>query len=202
VGKHEQKPSFTAPPVAKSEPPQASAAPQTREPIDALFAKIDQALAMPRWKRTAAAGGNGGGAFEDRPKSPRLLVGFQVTTAPLGGNSTIKSLRPIYRTPGGVVHGNMHGHPVGGQIEVVARKGYAVGGFFAKSGHRVDGFKLVFMRIAADGLDSSDAYQSAWIGGQGGGAVVEFTAKGKPVVGIFGRQGVDLDSVGLVLLAE
>jgi hypothetical protein len=170
-------------------------------PIDQIFARIEEALARRSWEKTATAGGAGGEEFEDLPQSPRLLIGFKATKSTFfAGLVTIKSLQPIYRTPGGVVEGPRIGRPFRKEVELTARDGYAVGAMIAKSGQRIDGFKLRFMRITAGGLDPSDAYDSDWFGGKRGSDETMY-GDGRPIIGLFGRQGANVDRMGLLIAA-
>jgi hypothetical protein len=72
-----------------------------------------------------------------------------------------------------------------------------------KGGNRIDGlsvtFMRTFMRIKANGtLDPRDSYASAWFGGTGGKEVT-LGGTGKPVIGLTGRRGLDLDALGVVM---
>ena len=143
--------------------------------------------------RTKLVGGRGGGPFEEIPGSKSLLVGFNVTTTGI-----VKSLQPIYSTKRRAFLGSTCGRPAGKPTTIMAKKGYVVGGIVAKGGLRVDGFKVIFMRLKGTSLDTKDSYESDWIGGRGGGAEATLGGDGRLVVGIFGRRGDDLDCVGLV----
>ncbi len=54
------------------------------------------------------------------------------------------------------------------------------------------------MRIRDGRLDPKDFYETEWIGGKGGGGEQTIGDNGKWVIGIHGRQGLDLDAIGLV----
>ncbi len=167
--------------------------------FEPLFQRIDDARELGRLKRASAAGGNGGGPFEVFPAKPSVLIGFEYTTSTLyGGHLTIKSLRPIFRSRDGESVGEWHGVPHGEVHRAKAKKGYVVSGIVAKTGHRVDGMRLICMRVEHGRLNSEDAYQSEWIGGRGGGAETKYAANGCPIVGICGRQGHDLDAIGFI----
>ena len=164
-----------------------------------LFECIDNAREFGQLKRASAAGGSGGGSFEVLPVKPSVLVGFEYTTSTLyGGHLTIKSLRPIFRTRDGESVREWHGVPHGKAQRIKAKNGYVVAGIAAKTGHRVDGMRLICMRVEHGRLNSEDAYQSEWVGGRGGGAEMTYTANGCPIVGVYGRQGDDLDAIGFI----
>ena len=84
---------------------------------------------------------------------------------------------------------------------VVARDGYAMGGI------RVDGqgdeffhaMQIVFMKLRADGrLDTKDTYNSDWIGTPTGKTAM-LASDGPAVAGVYGRRGLLLHSIGLIL---
>ena len=56
------------------------------------------------------------------------------------------------------------------------------------------------MRVKGAALDPEDAYQSDWIGNSSGRDNVKMGSDGKPVIGIYGRAGLDLECLGLVQL--
>ena len=73
-----------------------------------------------------------------------------------------------------------------------------VAGVVAKSGNRVDGLRVLFMKLKEGRLNPDDTYRSDWIGGVGGGPETLCGYNGEPIVGIFGRHGNDLDSLGFI----
>lgn len=167
--------------------------------FEPLFQSIDNAREFGRLKRVSAAGGSGGGPFEVFPVKPSVLIGFEYATSTLyGGHLTIKSLRPIFRTRDGESVGEWHGAPHGKVRRIRAKNGYVVAGIVAKTGHRVDGMRLICMRVEHGRLNSEDAYQSEWIGGRGGGGEAKYAANGCPIVGVYGRQGHDVDAIGFI----
>jgi hypothetical protein len=148
---------------------------------------------------TALVGGSGGGPFEEVSPDRSLLLGLRVSTYSLGGNLVVKSFQPVFQRGDGRVDGAVHGSPQGNPTEILARPGYAVGGLVARGSARVDGFKVIFMRVSGPRLIPTDRYESDWIGGKGG---IETTlaCDGSPVIGLAGRQGSDTDALGLVTL--
>jgi len=167
--------------------------------FEALFTRIDNVRESGKLKRSTTVGGSGGGPFEVIPDSPSLLVGFEYTTSKLyGGHLTVKSVRPIFQSRDGEFTGKWNGLPHGKVQRVVAKPQYVVAGIVGKSGHRVDGMRLIFMRVQGGRLNPDDTYRSDWIGGQGGGPQKLCAANGDPVVGIYGRRGHDLDAIGFI----
>lgn len=151
-----------------------------------------------RRTKSKLVGGGGGGDFDDTPTAPSLLVGLRYWRAQYGASPIVKCVQGLYRGEEGPSEGRVSGVPRTEPAELLARPGYAVGAIVAKGGSRVDGFKVVFMRIGEKGLDPKDSYESDWIGGRGGGDETTLGGDGVPVVGLCGRSGEDLDCVGVV----
>jgi hypothetical protein len=167
--------------------------------FEPLFKRIDNSREFGKLKRSRTVGGPGGGPFEAIPDHPLLLVGFMYTTSTLyGGHLTVKSVRPIFQGREGESIGTWYGIPHGKVRRIKANDGYVVAGIVGKSGHRVDGIRLIYMRVKNGRLNPDDTYRSKWIGGHGGGPETLFAANGDPVVGIYGRRGADLDAMGFI----
>lgn len=177
----------------------AAPAPDHFEP---LFAHIDQAREFDKLARSPVAGAAGGGPFVEIPAEPSVLIGLEYATSRLyGGHLTIKAIRPIFLGRGGESFGNWRGEAQGATQTVKAKDGYVVAGIVAKSGHRVDGIRLLFMRVKNGRLNPDETYRSPWLGGRGGGAESLYAANGDPIVGLHGRQGNDLDALGFMQAA-
>src|SRR5262249_19209293 len=148
-------------------------------------------------RRMRAVGGPGGGAFEDVAKEAYPLVGFHVTTVGFEGRSVIGSIQPIYRTPSGSKDSSTlgRGNPPGKRVE--AKDGYAVGGLVVRKGKVLDALKVIFMRLTGNRLEVNDRYESEWFGG-GGGGETSLAGDGALIVGIHGRYGAAIDSLGLI----
>ncbi len=152
--------------------------------------------------------GKGPTTFRDLPQQPAMLVGFRVTTGLLNPSILIvRSVQPKYLTPAGKVIGKVYGRGSSSKaqpeflaeyLDLEAKEGYAIGAIVAKAGAIVDGFRVVFMRIKGDRLDPSDKYESRWFGGRGGCAETILGGDGKPVIGVHGRCGADLNAIGLI----
>lgn len=152
-----------------------------------------------RTTKTRRLGGGGGGQNTDLPKPYALLTGFKVRTGGFAGHHVITCLKAVFRSTNGTIIGNRRG-PVDAEDLVAAADGYAVGAIHAHSGDRLDGFEIVFMKIdpSGAGLNPNDAYTSRWIGGHGGGGLSSIGGDGRPVVGVFGGNGLEIDSLGLI----
>ncbi len=167
--------------------------------FEPLFNRIDDAREFDKLKKSKRTGGPGGGPFEVVPTKPSLLVGFDYTTSTFyGGHLTVKSIRPIFRSSEGESVGEWHGLPHGQASRIKAKDEYVVAGIIAKSGHRVDRVRVIFMRVEGGRLNPDDTYRSEWIGGLGGGGKTQYAGTGDPIVGIYGRKGHDLDAVGFI----
>lgn len=158
----------------------------------------DPALPGATPRATPLHGGGGGSPFEAGGPQGAPLVGLRHTTIVWAGHRIVRSLEPLFLVDGEIRGGPVVGRPNGPEQETRARPGYAVGALLVRAGHRVDGFRVVFMRVAGHELDPSDVYTSPWIGGPGGGAEQLLGGSGRLVVGIRGRHGADVDALGLL----
>ena len=147
--------------------------------------------------KSGTVGGNGARVFDDHPEQTGILVGINTCRGNYSGHPIIRAIQPIYLTPAGRVPGQWHGKKNNEVVRIEAFKGYAVGGIIARGAQRVDGFKIVFMRVKDGILDPADAYESAWVGGEGGGPVTQL-GNAFPAVSLYGRAGDDLDCFGIV----
>lgn len=178
---------------------------QSSDPTDEHFAQLFERIADARefdkFKRSRATRGGGGGPFATTPDQLGVLVGFDYSLSTFyGGHLTIKAFRPIYRTPNAEVVGKWHGVPDRKSSRIQAKKGYVFAGLVTKSGHRIDGVRVIFMKVKNGRLNPDDTYRSKWIGGQGGGPETQLASDGDAIVGIYGRKGADLDSLGFIQL--
>jgi hypothetical protein len=142
--------------------------------------------------------------FADVAPAGGLLVGFDIGYGGLG--NSIVTIRPIYQVKGKAkdVTGLIHGTEIKRSGKDRAKPGYAVGAIKVKGALWVDGFSIVYMKVADDKLDPTDTYESAWFGNEGKGEEQNLlTGEGAPAIGILGRQGRrDLNALGLVFKQE
>jgi hypothetical protein len=135
--------------------------------------------------------------FADVPTVGALLTGLNFTVADGG---TITSIQPLFtgvRGSGGGP-GTRWGTERGKSISLVARRGYAIGAIKVQGSNSVEGLEVVFVRVGRTGLDSADSYGSPWVGLRTSEPVLTLGGDGLPVVGIHGRAGAALFSLGLV----
>lgn len=152
--------------------------------------------------RTKRAGGKGGTDFEDICDGPGMLVGLRVGKSNYVTSTIVGAVQGIYQVGSTVKRGKAFGAAQRDMTEVIAKPGYAVGGLKHRSGDRIDSMKLVFMKITNTGLDPNDSYESDWFGGSGPPEEYSIDGGGKPIVGIHGGSGKDLEGFGLVALAS
>jgi hypothetical protein len=118
-----------------------------------------------------------------------LLIGLDYRLVEIKGYNYISKIIPIFsrHQPRLLVQ------------RVVAKEGYAVGGFKALAGDVLDAIQIAFYRIKANGrLDPSDSYMSSWIGTVGKEKGQILGGAGAPVIGVHCRQGQILNAVALV----
>jgi hypothetical protein len=164
-----------------------------------VAAPVEEKTPEANLERVNEVGGRGGGLFQEVAPGSGLLVGLRATISWFDGHEIIKSLVPQYRVGEATVSGRVHGDPLGRMQETIAQPGYAIGALVAQGGERVNGFRVVFMKVAGDALDPRERYEGVWIGGRGAGPEVFLGREGTPVIGISGREGADVDALSLVL---
>ena len=82
---------------------------------------------------------------------------------------------------------------------ILAKTGYAVGAIRMRSGVRIDGLQLVFMKKQGDALNPDDCYVSEFVGASSGGQGIESTGKGSFIVGVEGQGRLEIRSLGLLV---
>jgi len=179
---------------------------QKNAELKQLYARIRQAIKDKQVVKTKELG-SGNVPFKDMPARTAILSGFNVTYGNFAGNLTIRSIQPVYRTLDSTLLGAIHGYPSAASRQVLAKKGYAVGGITIKAGLGIDGFSATFMRIENGRLNPADSYTSEWTGGRGGGKETPLAGDGSVAVGIFGGVNNDrkltqaqLRSLGLLTI--
>lgn len=138
--------------------------------------------------------------WADVPEAGGLLVGFEFFE--VGKDHRIRSLRPYFMTREGIVPGKDRGIMEKVTTKIIARPGYAVGGFLTNLEKK--GIQVIFMKIdPATGhfaTDSASAYKSAWFGDKGLERPRQIGGDGRFVIGVYGKTGADCDDLGLVEL--
>lgn len=140
-----------------------------------------------------------GAPFNDIGPQNGLLIGFNVVTTTFFNNAEIiNAIQPIYLAAGRKRSGAVYGQAKGTPRRIEAKSGYAVGGLVVKSGERIDGFQIIFMRTSGKKLKTDDVYESEWIGGSGGDKKTTLSGDGSSVIGIYGDHGTDVTGLGLI----
>src|SRR5690349_3199178 len=131
----------------------------------------------------------GGRTFETLNPKGEHVIGFRFAMGKSKNDTIVKSLEPVYPSDGLVVTQSM----------LVARPGYAVGGVRLAGDRQINAVRVVFMRIAGDGLDPNDSYQSDWQGDWARWSSYLLGGDGYLVVGTYGRQSTSLGALGLIV---
>lgn len=147
-------------------------------------------------------GGGNDPEFKSEAPEGGLLVGLEVCYGMLFDNTTVRTVRPVFRVGDKDTTGTQFGTPDGDVVKAVAKPGYAVGMLTVKAGQTVEGFSITFMKVKADGkLDPKDSYESDWMGGKGGTNPVKIGGDGTPVIGLIGKANAtskDVTGIGLI----
>ncbi len=149
-----------------------------------------------------------GTPFEDRPSGDATLVGLTVTTMDWQAGIALRSVQAHYVTPGGTTTSRVYGTVTDSERTVMARDGYAIGGIVGHADMQndngvVSGFRVLFMRSRGAELDSTDSYESRWLGGLSRETNTKVFADGKRAVGIKGRQrSGNILALGLIFAGE
>jgi hypothetical protein len=167
----------------------------------ALAAKIVASTSAKTFTRTENSDADSATlGWNDFPETGGLLVGFEFFE--VGKEHRIRSLRPYYMTPEGIVPGKDRGRMEKVTNKIIARAGYAVAGVITNEGKR--GMQVIFMKIdPAAGhfaTDSSSTYKSTWFGDKGREKPKQIGGTGKFVIGVYGKTGADCDNLGLLEL--
>jgi hypothetical protein len=137
---------------------------------------------------TDTVGGTGGFPFEKVDPQGRPVIGVEFRLGSWAGKERVGQLTPLFdRTR--TTRPNT----------IVAREGYALGAIHVTTSEFVDGITLEFMRLNDEvSLLVSDSYKADPIGEMAGTTKV-ITSDGKLVIGLHGRGGAVMDSIGLVI---
>jgi hypothetical protein len=146
-------------------------------------------------------GGFGRDPYTDIAPEGALLVGLEVGQGKFVNLDMVHSIRAVFRAGDKESLGEQHGTNLTRVTRLVAKPGYAVGAVTVKAGANVDGLAVTFMRIKGDKLDSTDSYESEWLGDNRPGPKTVLTGEGRPVVGIVGKQSKE-NNTGLGLVFD
>lgn len=179
-------------------PQQSSIPPTQLKPEQRFHATLSAAQGSSPGK-TSTVGGPTGDEYLEMAPPGAVLVGFDVWTGNYRNSLVIRGICPIFQSGNERSRGSKYGTCSGAPTTIEPKPGFAVGGIDAKGGVRVDGFQAIFMRINYFGfaLASAGSYKSEWVGGKGG-RESRLVPNEKPIIGIFGGKGAEIDRIGLL----
>jgi hypothetical protein len=165
--------------------------PQQAGPVGAHDYRTESTIARlpPRSALSERVGGEGGIPFFRFHKDARPLLGFSGTIGNWNNRSMVRLLHPLYEQSAAKP----------GETLLLAKEGYAVGGLNAVGDDYCWAIQVIFCRLQGDKLDLNDTYTSPWVSDPRNDAVRRLGMTGEPVLGIFGRQGLNNDALGLIL---
>jgi WD40 repeat protein len=172
--------------LARLHNPQAGAIASHDYVTEDDFAKLPQRSAL-----SERVGGEGGGPFYRFQRDGKPLLGFLGAVGNWNNRPMIRLLHPLY--------GRDHPAPQAGETLLLAKEGYAVGGLNAVGTDYCWAVQVIFCRLDDGKLDLNDSYTSAWLSEPRNDPVRRLGMNGQPALGIFGRQGLNNDALGLIL---
>jgi len=137
--------------------------------------------------KTELLGGSMGSEFIKVDPMNRRMIGLKIAKSQWGGKFVFGQIEPLFEPA------------ENSETTAVAKEGYAVGGMTVSSTEFSNAAKLTFMKVKDGKLDKNDSYQSEWIGNPEGGAEKQLGGTGQNVIGIHGKNGMNIHGVGLVL---
>jgi hypothetical protein len=176
-----------APAVESARAAPAAAAPDTT-PI------LPDAKDQPEPRRSEVVGGNGGGPVQSPSPNGSPVIGFRHALGRWANHGVLRRFEPIFQ--GGVEKAA----PDPKTRTVLARDGYVVGGLLVDyDDTSVIAVRVIFLRKKGDQLDPNEQYRSEWIGTPAGKHQKQLAGKGELIIGTFGRQGLNVDALGVLM---
>ena len=166
-------------------------------------------------QRTALVGGTGGGEFVKVGSGSDPMIGIRYRLGDWGGAGCLRQVDPVYdregakdaaKPDGDAEQIRVHGRPRQVTPKVLlAKDGYAVAGLkvWADRTNAV-AMQVTFCRLKDGKLLTTDKYTSETVGfaADARGAGKALGGDGRTIVGLCGRQGMNLDALGLVRAAK
>ena len=150
-------------------------------------------------KRTPMVGGSGGGEFALRNPGKGPVIGFHYKFGNWNNRQVLSVFEPLFDLPADPV-------PEGRKRDegtILARKGYAVAGLLVDTDNvNAVAVRITFMRLDNGALDAKQTYTSEWVGVPSRIRQQKLAGTGEKVVGTFGRKGLNMDSLGLLLESD
>jgi len=131
-----------------------------------------------------------GGILRRLVDGEKGMIGLEYRPGEWAGEKCLAGLTPIYERD---KKGKL-------PMREIAKEGYAVAGAEVHLGNNIDGIKLIYAKIKADGsLDVKDSYTGALLGYKGAKSQQVLANDGRKVLGIHIRQGAVVDALALVV---
>ncbi len=128
--------------------------------------------------------------------SPARMLARQPDPTPI-----VVGIEPICRSNKQASTTGLCGVNEGVAVRLEARPGYALAGVIGRGSDRIDGFRLLFMRLRGGVLDPRDQYESRWVGNRGSAdSEVTLGGDGKAILGL--RYHIDQDRLASLALAQ
>lgn len=140
-------------------------------------------------EKTPLAGGNGGSEFALATETKAPVVGVRYDLTQWGGGFTIRTLEPI----------GQEEQVSADENTVLGKPGYTLVGMHVHADNHVRGVRLIFAKQDNTQVDLSDSYESDWLGVPANQPTATLGADGRAVMGIYGRKGLIMDALGLVM---
>ena len=134
-------------------------------------------------------GAKGGSPFA-RAKENAQVIGFRYSMSNWAGEGVLRDFEPLYEKPASKEEG---------KIDEVAKDGYVVAGMIVAHAQYPNAVQIIFARMKDGKLDMATAYQSKWLGVPKGSSRTQLAGKGERVVGTFGRKGLNINTIGLMV---
>ena len=177
------------PQIPAADPARPAASNTAAPPGDSSPPSVPAETSSGTTQKTDLVGGPGGFAFEMNTPEQQPILGFHWAMGNWAGTSAVSKLDPITNSDARRTENS-----------VIARDGFVVGGIQVDAENLVEAVRVIFVKRNADGtLDKNDFYFSDWIGEPTGRAVKTLGKGTVKVVGVYGRKGIVIDAVGLVL---
>lgn len=149
-----------------------------------------------------------GQPFESLSQPTGILVGVNFAIGEYEGQPVVQALQPIYITRRGPVKGPWHGasNVQGNRIvEVRARQGYAINGFYSQTGGVLDNTQVSFARVSRGGLNARQTYLSPVYGlprKPEPDPLYSITTPNQPIIGLFGHTDNWLGGLGVIAIKQ
>ena len=137
----------------------------------------------------------GGGPMLTTGDGKLPVLGFRVKVDEFMHRVCLRTFEPLYERPKVPAEK--------GETFLIAKEGYAVGALTINSGEFVNAVCVTFMKLTDTGVDPAANYSPPWVGKRIPGMTTKkIGGDGQRVVGIVGRKGLNVDTLGLVIAAN